>query len=179
MRKYISIFGKLFGAFLFSAFVFASLVEIFAPAPPEKPKVEKSEDEKLLEMASFYDPEIVIESENLEDEFWKPKIIEIIEKSDIGFLLFYFLIFLTLLLQSSYLILGKAVDFLAIDLNLQAPPMLGVGGTIYALVNTQINSSTSIVETLSAVLIGAGLTTLLGIFIFIINHFLSRFIKIA
>jgi|GEM_PF-6981325 len=55
--------------------------------------------------------------------------------------------------------------------------MLGVGGTIYALVNVNLNDSASIVVVLSAVLIGAGLTTLLGIFIYIINHSLTRYIK--
>ena len=55
--------------------------------------------------------------------------------------------------------------------------MLGVGGTIYALVNVNLNDSASIVAVLSAVLIGAGLTTLLGIFIYIINHSLTRYIE--
>ena len=104
------------------------------------------------------------------------KIIRVFATSDIGFIVFYFFIWLTLFLQFFYKFIGKA-HFLQVDLNLQAPPMLGVGGTIYALVNSNITMESSIVQELTAILLGAGLTTLLGIAVFIINHYLSRYIK--
>ena len=168
-------FLSLIWSFVIAIFIYTALIEIFAPARimPE-PKV-FTEEEQINEIASRYDSSIIAPTVEPEPMIL-PKIVNIVETAGIGFNLFYFFIFLTLWLQLFYAMSKNPVDFVAVDLNVQAPPMLGVGGTIYALVNVNLSASVSIIETLSAVLIGAGLTTLLGIFIYIVNHTLTRWI---
>ena len=177
-------------ALLSASLIFSTLVEFLSPSQKGAEVVEIVEptlEDDIMEAGNFYDQlnmdnvenweDIEKQSENDEFQIWLPKIIDILKNSDIGFVIFYFLIFLTLFLQLLYFLGNSEISFLAVDFNLQAPPMLGVGGTIYALVNSDISGSTSIVQTLTAILLGAGLTTLLGIFVFIINHFLTRYIK--
>jgi hypothetical protein len=181
-------FLQLFVSLLLSIFVIVTLVELLAP--PIKVETFSDEvieeepliDDELSAIGSFYgveNPDQKLEIEESQKIFTISdlKTSHILKDSKIGFLLFYISIFITLVLQIFYTTLEK-VSFIAIDFNLQAPPMLGVGGTIYALVNADIQGSASIVQELSAVLTGAGLTTLLGIFVFIINHFLSRYITV-
>jgi hypothetical protein len=179
---------KILTAFLFSIITFTFLVELIAPSSSkeeiEEIVEEEPEKDLIQELSIKYgveQPNEIVEEEieeKVEEKaIWLPKIVGIFQNADIGFILFYIMLFTTLFLQSTFFFRKQVVPFLAVDFNLQAPPMLGVGGTIYALVNTQITESTSIIETLSAVLLGAGLTTLLGIFIFVINHFLSRYIQ--
>ncbi|EJF06105.1 hypothetical protein ThvES_00018240 [Thiovulum sp. ES] len=175
-----------FVASLFLAiFIFVGLVEILSPPPKvteiveETPAEEPAISDDLYSMADRYNVkyEKAPEPEIVEPPFWETlKSYHIFTESKFGFLVFYFLIFVTLVSQIFYTFTNSRIAFEAVDLNLQAPPMLGVGGTIYALVNANISGSVSIVQELSAILMGAGLTTLLGIFVFIINHYLTRFI---
>ncbi len=163
-------------ATILSILVYTLLIEIFAPARVQPAPQILTEKEKIDDIASRYVDDI--KSPIIKTDYTNyPKIVNILATSDIGFNLFYFGIFLTFWLQLFYAFRDEIANFVAVDLNLQAPPMLGVGGTIYALVNVNLNDSASIVVVLSAVLIGAGLTTLLGIFIYIINHSLTRYIK--
>lgn len=173
-------------ALFLSVLVFSFLVEILSPEREVKinKSIEINQDEQIIDdelsnIGNRYNVENPnkISDENINSDIWLPKIVDILKNSDYGFIFFYFLIFSTLFLQIFYYFSNSEISYLAVDFNLQAPPMLGVGGTIYALVNSDISGSTSIIETLTAILLGAGLTTLLGIFVFVINHFLSRYIK--
>jgi hypothetical protein len=186
MRFIVALFSSLI--------IFTILVELIAPSSSKEEikavkqieKIpEKTIDEELNDLEEFFgikevvekveEPKVETKVEELKSEIWLPKIINIFQNSNIGFLFFYLALFITLFLQIYYLLAQTPISFVAVDFNLQAPPMLGVGGTIYALVNTQIGDDA--IKTLTTVLLGAGLTTLLGVSIFVINHYLSRYIK--